>query len=55
MADPFVIARAKILSGCVVTEEKFKEGAAKIPNICKHFNIECIELKDFMVRQEWQF
>lgn len=35
VADPFLIARAKILDGCVVTEEVLKPNAAKIPNVCK--------------------
>ncbi len=35
VADPFVIAKAYALGGCVVSEEKFKSNAAKIPNACK--------------------
>ena len=38
-ADPFIISKAKIINGTVVTQEKFKDHAAKIPNICKHFGI----------------
>jgi hypothetical protein len=54
-ADPFVIARAKINNAIVVTEELYKDNAAKIPNVCEHFNIECINLEDFMQREGWQF
>ena len=35
VADPFVIAKAKIIQGCVVTDEKLKPTAAKIPNVCE--------------------
>ena len=70
VADPFVIARAKCLpNGCVVTEEKLRDEkkpsdekkpkkatkAAKIPNICQHFGIECINLEKFMQEEEWKF
>ncbi|MCD4785896.1 MAG: DUF4411 family protein [Candidatus Eremiobacteraeota bacterium] len=55
VADPFVIASAKIKNACVVTEEKFKENAAKIPNVCKYFKIECTNLEGFMEREKWEF
>jgi hypothetical protein len=54
-ADPFIIAKAKVINGSVVTLEKIKPNAAKIPNICKTLNIECIDLETFMKRQCWQF
>jgi hypothetical protein len=54
-ADPFVIAKAKSEKAIVVTEEVYKENAAKIPNVCKHFDIECINLEDFMQKENWQF
>ena len=44
-ADPFIIATAKVINGCVVTEEKWKENAAKIPNVCQHFEIDCTNLQ----------
>ena len=34
IADPFIVAKAKINNAMVVTEEKYKEHASKIPNIC---------------------
>lgn len=37
IADPFVIACAKIKEGTVVTQEKPKPNAANIPAICKSF------------------
>ena len=54
-ADPFVIAKARLLDGTVVTEEKLKDNAAKIPNICSHFGIECTNLEGFMSRENWTF
>ena len=55
VADPFVIARAKILDAYVVTEENYAENSAKIPNVCKHFNILCISLEGFMSQENWIF
>jgi hypothetical protein len=55
VADPFVIAKAKILDGCVVTQEKDRENAAKIPNVCKHFGIPCCNLEGFMEKEGWTF
>lgn len=55
VADPFVIARAKVLDACVVTEEKYTKNAAKIPNVCGHFNIPCIKLEGFMKEEGWVF
>jgi hypothetical protein len=55
LADPFVIARASVEGCAVVTTEKFKPNGAKVPNICKHFGVECLSLEDFMEREEWEF
>lgn len=55
IADPFVIACAKVHGGTVVTEEKYKPGAARIPNVCEHFGIGCITLEQFMEAQGWNF
>ena len=54
-ADPFVIAKAKIIDGCVVTEEKLIENAARIPNVCEHFGVDCTNLQGFMEREDWTF
>lgn len=54
-ADPFVIARAAVEGKCVVTMELFKPQAAKIPNICHHFGVNCMTLEEFMIREGWQF
>ena len=57
VADPFVIARARTLleEGCVVTTEDESPNAAKIPNVCRHFGIDCTNLEGFMEREGWQF
>ena len=53
--DPFVIAKAKFVDGCVATEEKQKKNAAKIPNVCERFEIDCTNLQGFMEREGWTF
>ncbi|NQS98735.1 MAG: DUF4411 family protein [candidate division Zixibacteria bacterium] len=55
VADPFVIAKAKAVNGIVVTEEVWKKNAAKIPNICSHYDIEYTNLEGFMTREGWEF
>lgn len=54
-ADPFVVARADVLQGTVVTMEKTKPNAAKIGNICSHFSVRCMSLEDFMATEGWRF
>lgn len=54
-ADSFVIARAKIVGSTAMTQEKRSPKAARIPNICEHFGIDCIDLEGFMQRQNWVF
>ncbi|MFT3734713.1 MAG: DUF4411 family protein [Rhodocyclaceae bacterium] len=64
VADPFVIACAQAHKATVVTEEGWlrpsekltpKANAAKIPNVCAHFGIPCIDLEEFMQQQGWAF
>ena len=55
VADPFVIAKAQSIGGCVITTEKYKKNAAQIPNVCKHFNIPCMDLERFMKEEDWTF
>ena len=55
VADPFIIACAKIKNGTVVTEERLKPHAEKIPNVCQHFKVPCIDLETFMQTQGWSF
>ena len=55
VADPFVVACAKVRDGCVVTEESAKPGAARIPNVCGHFLVECTDLEGMLARLSWRF
>ena len=55
VADPFIIAKAKVMGGCVVTQEKYKENSAQIPNVCDKFGIACVDLEGFMERVHWIF
>ena len=54
-ADPFVVARAAVIGGIVVTMEKEPKNGAKIPNICRHFEISCCSLEKFMEAEGWEF
>ena len=55
VADPFVAAKAKIEGHCVVTTERKKPNAARLPNVCDKFGIPCIDLESFMQRENWAF
>jgi hypothetical protein len=55
VADPFVIAAAKISGGKVITRESFKAGGARIPTICKDLGVECINLEDFLTAEGIRF
>jgi hypothetical protein len=50
-----LIAKAKVLNICVVTEEKLKDNAAKIPNVCQNFDVCCMNLEQFMQKERWSF
>jgi hypothetical protein len=54
-ADPFLVAVAKIRGGTIVTQEKWKSNASKIPNICQHFDIPCMNTEEFLKQQGWTF
>jgi hypothetical protein len=55
VADPFLVAAARAIDGCVVTEEKEKPNAAKIPNVCKHFDVDCTNAEGFMEREAMRY
>jgi hypothetical protein len=57
IADPFVIAVARVRSCCLVTGEKSSGNPKrpKIPNVCEHFNVRYINMLQFMREQKWQF
>lgn len=54
-ADPFLIARASCCQGTVLTMEQMRPNAARIPNICEHFKIPCVDLQRFMEAEGWMF
>ncbi len=57
-ADPWLIAKAMTINATVVTLEKLNlENRRKIliPNICKHFAIECIDTFDLLDKLHTQF
>ncbi len=56
--DPWVIALAMVTQNCiVVTEEQSTRtrDRPKIPDVCAHFNLECIQLVELVQREEWIF
>ncbi len=55
VADPFLVAAARARGAVVVTEEALKPNAAKIPNVCIHFNVKCTNLQGFMKDMGWCF
>lgn len=55
VADPFIVARARILNAQVITEEAMKVNAAKIPNVCQHFGVACTNVQGFLTQEGWQF
>ena len=55
VADPFIIAKAKAIDGIVITEELLKPNAARIPNVCEHFQVKWRNFEGFMEEQNWVF
>lgn len=57
-ADPWCIAFAQVTDNCiVVTEENPTDSVnrPKIPDVCKHFKVECIKVVDLIKRENWVF
>ena len=55
VADPFLIAAAQACGGTVVTQERLKPNAAKIPNVCEYFGIACTTFEGFLKAKGWSF
>lgn len=55
VADPFLVARARVIGATVVTEEALKPNAAKIPNVCQHFGIGFMDVRTFLQERGWRF
>ena len=57
-ADPWVIALAMITQNCIVVTEENptnKKNRPKIPDVCAHFNLQCIKVVDLIKRENWIF
>lgn len=54
-ADTFIIAKAASIQGTVVTLEKAKKNGVRVPNICEHFKVPCMNLEEFMEAEDWSF
>ncbi len=55
VADPFLIAQAICKKAALITTEKLKPNAHNVPNICKEYGIEHINLKEFFTKEKWTF
>ncbi len=55
VADPFIIAAAKVHKGCVVTQESLKLGGARIPTVCADLKVECIDLEKFLEQEQLKY
>ena len=58
VADPWLVATATVYGSKIITFEKYvaqtpnqPAGGAKIPNVARHFGVECISLFDFMAKE----
>jgi len=47
VADPFLIAKAKVDKRVLVSQETLKPNAAKIPNVCEHFGVQYTNVGGF--------
>jgi hypothetical protein len=54
-ADAFIVARAYAIEGTVVTMERLKPNAVKVPNICQYFKVPYLDLEGFMESEGWEF
>ena len=48
VADPFVIALAKVRGFCVVTQET----ANRMPRICRKVDVECVNIERFLEKED---
>ena len=54
-ADPWLVSLAKTTGGCLVTEESDKPNSAKIPTVCKYYDISCTNLEGMLKDEGWEF
>ncbi len=51
VADPFLIAMAKIRNGIIITQE----APSRMPEICKEFGVICLNLEVFFEKENLKF
>lgn len=55
-ADPFVVALARVRSVTVVSEEKGgSQARPRIPMVCEHFEVRCMDVVSFIRDRGWTF
>jgi hypothetical protein len=57
-ADPFVIGLARCGDAAVVTEEKTSRDPVnnpKIPDVCAHYDVRCIDIRDLIREENWDW
>jgi len=55
-ADPFVIALALSRGYIVITSESWGDpNKPKIPDVCNHYGIKCLDLVALYRKEKWQF
>lgn len=54
-ADPFVVAKAKVMGYKVVSTEGYKKDGAKVPNLCEYEGVEHLSVEEFMKAEKWTF
>ena len=55
VADPFIVASAKIHKAYVVTQEARVKNGARIPNVCIDFGVDCINLEQFFEKENIKY
>ena len=56
-ADPWVIAFAMVIPNSIVVTQESPGSVTKpkIPDVCEHFDVECIKIVDLIKRENWVF
>ena len=55
VADPFIVAAAKVYCACVITQESLKLGGARIPTLCKELEVDCRDLESFLELEDLKY
>jgi hypothetical protein len=55
VADPFIVAAAKVYCACVITQESLKAGGARIPTLCNELDIDCNDLEGFLELENLEY